>query len=71
MTEASKECKYLSLQEKQIFLGCYDKLFKMSQRSSAVCLKILQLVLHKILKSRSVIETSALTYENTDRKSSR
>jgi hypothetical protein len=43
----------------------------MSQCSAAVCLKISQLLLCKILKNRSDIETSGLTNENTDRKRAR
>jgi hypothetical protein len=52
MAEASKKCKDLSLQEKQIILECYDKLPKMSQRSVAVFLRISQPLLCKILKNR-------------------
>jgi hypothetical protein len=43
----------------------------MSQRSAAVRLKILQLLLCKTLKNRSDIKTSELTNENTDRKRAR
>jgi hypothetical protein len=71
MTQANKKRKDFSLQEKQIILECYDKLPKMSQSSAAVLLKILQPLLCKILKNRSDIETSALTNENTDRKTAR
>ena len=71
MAEASKKRKDLSLQEKQRILEGYDKLPKMSQRSVAVPLKISRLLLCKILKNRSDIETSALTNENTDRKRAR
>jgi hypothetical protein len=71
MAEASKKCKDLSLQEKQRILECYDKLPKIKQRSAAVCLKISQPLLCKILKNRSDTETSALTNENTDQKRAR
>jgi hypothetical protein len=71
MAEASKKRKDLSLQGKQRILECYDKLPKMSLRSAAVCLKISQPLICKILKNRSDIETSALTNENTDRKKTR
>jgi hypothetical protein len=57
MAQASKKRKDLSLQEKQRTLECYDKLRRMSQRSAAVCLKISQPLLFKILKNRSDIET--------------
>jgi DNA-binding MarR family transcriptional regulator len=50
MAEASKKCKDLSIQEKQIILECYDKLPKKSQRIAAALLKISQPLLNKILK---------------------
>jgi hypothetical protein len=43
----------------------------MSQRSATVRLKISQPLLRKILINRSDIGTSALTNENTDRKTAR
>jgi hypothetical protein len=52
MAEASKKCKDLSLQEKQRILECYNNLPKMSQHSVAVCIKISQPLLCKILKNR-------------------
>jgi len=66
MTEASKKCKDLSLQDKQRILQCYDKLPKISQCSADVQLKISQPLLYNILKNRSDIETTALANENTD-----
>jgi hypothetical protein len=65
MAEASKNRKDLSLQEKQRILEFYDKVPKMSQCSAAVRLNISQPLLCKILKSRSDIETSALTNDST------
>lgn len=71
MSGADKRRKELSLKEKQLILESYDRLPKMSQRSAALRLKISQSVLCNLLKKRSVIEASALTGENLDRKRKR
>jgi hypothetical protein len=60
MAEAGKKHKGLSLQEKQIILEYYDKLPKMSQRSAAVRLKILQLILCRILKTYQTLKLQHL-----------
>jgi hypothetical protein len=56
MAEASKKRKDLSLQEKQRFVGCYDKLAKMTERIAAVRLKISQPLLRKVLKTDQTLK---------------
>lgn len=61
----------LSVNEKQRILEAYDKLPKMSQRSAAIYLKVLQPLLCKLIKNRADIETARLTNANMNRKRAR